>query len=346
MEGQELIYKKAKEIHQKYLTVDTHADTPLCFIRIPEYNFGKDGDDSEVNLPKMQEGMLDGIFLAAYMAQGPRDEKSLIDAVKYAGVIIDSIYNQVEKNKTLCDIALTTGDLVRLKNEGRKAIFIGIENGYAIGKNIDNLRMFRNRGVNYMTLCHTKNNDICDSSSDSITEWGGLSPFGYKVIKEMNKLGMIIDLSHASENTFWDVIKESNAPVVVTHSSVRALCDHDRNLTDMQMKALAQINGVMQLCPVDIFITKSGKNASLEQFIDHIDYAVKLIGINHVGIGSDFDGGGGLIGLRGANDMMNITVKLLERNYTEEDIAKILGGNFLRVMNHVQSKTDERIVTS
>lgn len=333
------VYKKAKEIHSRILTVDTHADTPLCFIRIPGYDFGK-RENNEVNLPKMNEGMLDGIFLAAYMAQGKRDRISSENAVKHIDMIIDSIYSQVERNKDLCGIAVTRQDLVRLKQEGKKAIFIGIENGYGIGKDINNLKKFKARGVNYVTLCHTKDNDICDTSSETKNEWGGLSPFGHKVVQEMNRLGMIVDLSHTHENTFWDVIKESKAPVVVTHSSVRALCDHDRNLTDEQMKALAKNNGVMQLCPVDIFVTKGGKDATLEQFMDHIDYAVKLIGIDHVGIGSDFDGGGGLIGLRGANDMINITVKLLERGYSEEDIAKIWGGNFMRVLDDVQAKAD------
>lgn len=153
----------------------------------------------------------------------------------------------------------------------------------------------------------------------------------------MNRLGMIIDLSHAHENTFWAVLKASKMPVVVTHSSVRALCDHDRNLTDRQMTALAEKGGVMQLCPVDEFISENIKEANLDQFMDHLDYAVKLMGIDHVGIGSDFDGGGGLIGLRGANDMVNITVKLIERGYNKEEIAKIWGGNFLRVLADVQA---------
>ncbi|WP_234998060.1 membrane dipeptidase [Parabacteroides sp. Marseille-P3160] len=330
------LYKKAKEIHRHILALDTHSDTPLNFIHITGYDFSK-REKNQVNLPKMEEGRLDGIFLAAYIGQGKRDDASLEKAVRHVETIIDSIYTQVGRNKDLCDLAVTGEDLARLKEEGKKAVFIGIENGYGIGKTIGNLKKFRDKGVDYMTLCHTRNNDICDSSSDSIPEWGGLSPFGRKVVREMNRLGMIIDLSHAHENTFWAVLKASKMPVVVTHSSVRALCDHDRNLTDRQMTALAEKGGVMQLCPVDEFISENIKEANLDQFMDHLDYAVKLMGIDHVGIGSDFDGGGGLIGLRGANDMVNITVKLIERGYNKEEIAKIWGGNFLRVLADVQA---------
>lgn len=334
------LYRKAKEIHNRILTLDTHSDTPLCFIRIPGFDFGK-RESNEVNLPKMQEGMLDGIFFAAYMAQGKRDKASSQKAVEHIDMIIDSVYSQLERNKEFCELVLTEADFRRVKKEGRKAIFLAIENGYGIGKDIANLKHFWDRGVRYMTLCHTKDNDICDTSSETKNEWGGLSPFGSKVVAEMNRLGMIIDLSHAHENTFWDAIKESKAPIVATHSSVRALCDHDRNLTDKQLEALAKNKGVVQLCPVDIFVKEGTKNVTLIDFIDHIDYVVKLIGIDYVGIGSDFDGGGGLIGLRGANDMINITVQLLDRGYSEEDITKIWGGNFLRVMHDVQVVADQ-----
>lgn len=331
-------YRHAKELHKRILTIDTHTDTPLNFIREKGFDFGK-RESNDVNIPKMQEGMLDAVFLAAYMAQGPRDAQSSKNAVKHINMIIDSIYSQAGRNKDLCEIAVTADDLIRLKKEGKKAVFLGIENGYGIGKDIGNLKKYKDRGVNYITLTHTVDNDICDASSRSKNEWSGLSPFGYEVIREMNRLGMIIDISHVHENTFWDVIKESKKPVIASHSSVRALCDHDRNLNDKQLKALAENGGVVQLCPVDIFVVKGGKKiATLDQFMDHIDYAVKLIGVDHVGIGTDFDGGGGVIGLRGANDAVNITIKLMERGYSDEDIAKIWGGNFLRVLNEVQSK--------
>ena len=187
-----------------------------------------------------------------------------------------------------------------------------------------------------MTLCHTYDNDICDTSTDSKREWKGLSPFGEKVVKEMNRLGMMVDLSHASRETFFDVIELSEVPVICSHSSSKALCDHNRNLTDEQLRALAKNGGVVQVCLVSNFLNTKAEEACLMDFIEHIDHIVKVAGIDHVGIGSDFDGGGGVTGCNGANDMIQVTVKLLERGYSEEDIAKIRGGNLLRVMRVVQ----------
>jgi len=333
------IFRKAKEIHRTILSVDTHCDTPLEFKK-DGFDIGK-RENNQVNIPKMEEGMLDAIFFAAYTAQGPRDKISSQKTVDKIEGLIRGIYNQVEKNKDVCDIAYTTRDLIRLKAEGKKAIFIGIENGYGIGKDIENLAHFKKMGVNYITLCHTKDNDICDTSSDTKHEWNGLSPFGRKVIQEMNRLGIMIDVSHAGEKTFWDVIELSEQPIIASHSSVQALCYHDRNLTDKQMVAIAKNGGVIQICLVDLFINKDTKKASVTDAIDHIDYAIKVAGIDHVGIASDFDGGGGLIGCTGSNDMINITTKLIERGYSEEDIAKIWGGNFLRVMDTVQSGAEK-----
>lgn len=330
------IYHKAKEIHKRILSVDTHTDTPLLFNE-KGFNIGNRGI-GQIDLPKMQEGRLDAVFMAAYIRQGARDKVSSDAAVKKVTGLIEGIHRQVEMNKDLCGIAYTADDIARLKKEGKKAILIGVENGYGIGKDIKNLVRYKKMGVNYMTLCHTSDNDICDTSSKTKNEWGGLSPFGKDVIREMNRLGMMIDLSHGGESTFWDVMELSTQPFVATHSSARALCDHDRNLTDKQLKALAQKGGVAQVCLVDIFINKNSKKASITNAIDHIDHIVKVAGIDHVGIGSDFDGGGGLIGCQGANDLINITVQLIKRGYSEEDIAKIWGGNFLRVMNQVQGK--------
>lgn len=327
-------FRKAKDLHKRILSVDTHCDTPLEFKK-EGFDVGK-REANQVNIPKMEEGMLDAIFFAAYTAQGPRDKESTQKTVDKIEGLINGIHSQVENNKDVCDIAYTTDDLIRLKGEGKKAIFIGIENGYGIGKDISNIARFQKKGVNYITLCHTKDNDICDTSSDTKHEWNGLSPYGRDVVKEMNRLGVMIDVSHAGEKTFWDVIGLSTQPIIASHSSVQALCYHDRNLTDKQMKAIAKNGGVVQICLVDLFINKDTSKASLMDAIDHIDYAVKVAGIDHVGIASDFDGGGGLIGCQGSNDMINITVKLIERGYTEEQIAKIWGGNFLRVMSEVQ----------
>ncbi|MDR1645723.1 MAG: gamma-glutamyl-gamma-aminobutyrate hydrolase family protein [Tannerellaceae bacterium] len=328
-------FRLAKDIHERILSVDTHTDTPLWFRR--------DGFDmarrerNRVNLPKMEEGKLDGVFLAAYVGQGKRDDASLQVAVDRVSELIEGIHRQVEQNADLCGLAVTPDDFSRLKKEGRKAIFIGIENGYGIGKDIANLSKFKQKGVTYMTLCHSYDNDICDTSTNTKKEWDGLSPFGEEVVREMNRLGLMIDLSHAGESTFHDVMALSAFPVICSHSSARALCDHDRNLTDEQLRILAKNGGVAQVCLLDAYIHGNRRQASVVHAVEHIDYIAKVAGIDHVGIGTDFDGGGGLIGCEAHNNLIQITVKLLEKGYSEEEIAKIWGGNFLRVMAAVQS---------
>lgn len=326
----------AKEIHRRIFSVDTHVDTPLWFNR-PGFNIA-DRERNRVNLPKMEEGMLDGVFFAAYIRQGERDEASSRRAVEHVDTIIRNIHKVVEENSDLCAIARTSAAFARIKGEGKKAIFIGIENGYAIGKDITNIARFKDLGVLYMTLCHSYDNDICDTSTHTQKAWGGLSAFGQQVVREMNRVGMMIDLSHVGESTFWDVMKLTAAPVICSHSSARALCESDRNLTDDQLRAIAQNGGVVQVCLLNEYLNSKPEKASIEDAIAHIDHIVKVAGMDHVGIGSDFDGGGGITGCEGANDLIQITVKLLERGYSEEDIAKIWGGNLLRVMNEVQAK--------
>lgn len=328
-------FHQAKELHKRMLSVDTHVDTPLWFGR-PGYSFA-DRERNRVNLPKMEEGMLDGVFLAAYIRQGERDETSLQKAVDHVTGIIRNIHSEVDKHSDLCAIARTAEDFARIKQQGKKTIFIGIENGYGIGKDIANLTAFKEMGVLYLTLCHSYDNDICDTSTRTLKEWDGLSPFGEEVVRELNRLGIMVDLSHAGESTFWDVLKLTSVPVICSHSSAKALCNSDRNLTDEQLQALAQNGGVAQVCLLDMYIHPDRKKASIVHAIDHIDHMVKVAGIDHVGIGSDFDGGGGILGCQADNDLIQITVKLLEKGYSEEAIAKIWGGNLLRVMTAVQS---------
>lgn len=326
-------FRRAKEIHKKYLTIDTHTDTPLDFHG--SYNLGT-REWTQVCVPKMEEGYLDAQYLACWIAQGPCDEKHSNEAVALIDSLIDCIDKQIEMNKDVCAIARTPEDLIRLKSEGKKAYYIGIENAYGIGKDLKNIKHFHDRGVTYITLCHTKHNDLCDSSSDFTPGWGGLSSYGKKAVKIMDKLGILIDLSHAHENTFWDVMKYSKKPLFASHSSARALLDHDRNLTDEQLRAFAKTNGVAQACIVDLFLNKNPKEATLTDFMNHLYHMIEVAGIDHVGIGSDFDGGGGVQGCNGDNDLINITVRMLEKGFSEEDIAKVWGGNFLRVMKEVQ----------
>ena len=326
-------FNLAKDIHSRILSIDTHTDTPLWF---------KDGysvglrKDNMVNIQKMEEGKLDAQFLAAFIWQGKRDDVSSQKAVESTTRLIQSIYDEVEKYKEFCGIAFTEEDLVRLKGEGKKAFFIGIENGYAIGKDLKNIDKYKQMGVNYITLCHSYDNDICHSSTHTEDAAKGLSRFGRDVVKEMNRLGIMIDVSHASEGTFWDAIKYSTQPIIASHSSARALCDHDRNLTDEQLRALAKNGGVVQLCLLDAYIHKDPKAASVCDAAEHLDHMIKVAGIDHVGIGTDFDGGGGLQGCKGDNDLINLTIKMIEKGYKEEDLKKIWGGNLLRVMKQVQ----------
>lgn len=326
-------FRLAKEIHSRILSIDTHTDTPLWF---------KDGysiglrKDNMVSIQKMEEGKLDAQFLAAFIWQGKRDEASSRKAVEKTTHLIQSIYQEVEKHKDYCSIAITEEDLIRLKSEGKKAFFIGIENGYAIGKDLKNIEKFKQLGVNYITLCHSYDNDICHSSTHTEDATKGLTPFGREVVKEMNRLGIMIDVSHTSEGTFWEVIKESKRPIIASHSSARALCDHDRNLTDEQLRALAQNGGVAQLCLLDAYINKDRSAATVCDAANHLDHMIKVAGIDHVGVGTDFDGGGGLRGCKGDNDLINLTIKMIEKGYTEEDLKKIWGGNLLRVMKEVQ----------
>ena len=264
-----------------------------------------------------------------------RDDESLLAATAKANQILTQIEEMVAKNCTAVDIAYTPADILRLKHEGKKAIMLGIENGYAIGKDIYNVEKFRQRGVVYMTLCHNGDNDVCDSAKGQ-GEHGGVSAFGADVIKEMNRVGMIVDLSHAAESSFYDALDISATPIVCSHSSSRALCDHPRNLTDEQMRRLAAKGGVMQVTFYNGFLCKDGE-ASILDAVNHLNHAVNVMGIEHVGIGTDFDGDGGIRGCASASELINFTRRLLLERYTEAQIEMIWGGNFLRVMQQIQA---------
>ena len=333
------LFKKAKYIHHRNVTLDSHTDTPMIFPG--EFNIGlKEG--GKVNLPFMEEGLIDATIMVAYIPQGPRDDASLLKATDFAMNRLQEIHRQMELNRTRMCIAYTPQEVHVLKAAGKKAIMLGVENGYAIGKDIENITRFRKMGVSYITLCHNGSNDICDSARGD-AEWNGLSPFGKEVVRKMNETGVLVDISHAAESTFYDALETSTYPIIASHSSARALCNHPRNLTDEQLKALAEQGGVAQICLYKGFINKDAEKASLSDAIRHIDHIVDLIGINHVGIGSDFDGDGELIGCRASNELINITMRLLKEGYTENDIAKIWGGNLLRVMNKAQSAPDNSL---
>ena len=327
------LFKEAKRIHSRNVILDSHTDTPMIFPG--QFNIGlKEG--GKVNLPLMEEGMVDAAIMVAYIPQGKRDDESLQQATDFAMNRLNEIHRQMEINRGRMNIARTSQEVWVTKDAGKKAIMLGLENGYAIGKDIRNVARFKELGVSYITLCHNGSNDICDSARGE-AEWGGLSPFGKEVVAEMNRLGILVDVSHAAESTFYDALEVSTQPIIASHSSARALCNHPRNLTDEQLKALAEKQGVVQVCLYKGFINEDAEKASLTDAIRHINHIVDLIGINHVGIGSDFDGDGELIGCRASNELINITLRLLKDGYKENDIAKIWGGNLLRVMSRVQA---------
>lgn len=329
------LYSHAKELHRNIITVDSHCDTPMLFA--DGYRLDERSNKALVDLHKMSEGGLDVVTMVAYLKQGDRDAESLLAATAKADALLEGINVRVSACRGSVSLATTPDELVQCKRQGKRVVMCGIENGYAIGREIANIERYRREGVVYMTLCHNGDNDICDSARGS-GEHGGLSLFGRKVVKEMNRVGMMIDLSHAAESTFYDVLSDSVAPVVCSHSSCRALCNHPRNLTDEQMRALAAKGGVMQVTMYKGFLVEEG-DATLDDFMRHLEHAISVAGIDHVGIGTDFDGDGTIIGCADASQLRNVTRELLRRGYSDEDIAKIWGGNWLRVMGEIQAFT-------
>jgi microsomal dipeptidase-like Zn-dependent dipeptidase/gamma-glutamyl-gamma-aminobutyrate hydrolase PuuD len=349
------LFARAKELHRRILTVDLHTDAPMVYAGAFDLGkriggtFNPPFTEGKVNLPLMEQGMLDAAFLVAYIPQGERTEAACREAYLYALSKLVQIVRQQELHRSRVSIARTADDMLRLKREGKKAFVLGVENACIIGKEINRLKTLKRRGVAYITLCHNGHNDICDSAQGE-PEWHGLSPFGKEVVHEMNRLGIMIDVSHAAESTFYDVLQESKVPVIASHSSVRALCDHPRNLTDRQIRTLADHGGVMHICLYAGFLRQGAEmgQATLSDAVRHIQYVVNLVGIDHVGIGSDFDGGGEVEGCRASNELIHLTTRLLKEGYTEDDIRKIWGGNLLRVMNSVQSSaaTQQDILTN
>ncbi len=378
--------EKAAKIHDKVLTVDTHVDTPLRLMR-SDLNLGERHEPGrrggKVDFPRMKEGGLDAIFFAVFVGQGERNAEGNERARTNALKVFDVIHENLKKHSDLAELAVAPDDAYRIEKSGKRAIFIGIENGYPIGNDLSLIKKYYDLGARYITLCHTKNNDICDSSNDS-TEHHGLSKFGEQVVAEMNRVGMMIDVTHASDETFYDVIALSKAPIIASHSCARAICDNPRNLDDQMLKKLAKQGGVIQMCIFSDYVKKPEPNpereaafkaleekhknidqlpedeqrkarqewyelnekyprklANVADVVDHIDHIVKVAGIDHVGIGTDFDGGGGVEGCYDVSEMGNITLELVKRGYSEKQIRKIWGGNIMRVMAEVDRVAKE-----
>ena len=332
-------YRQAHEVHNRVLTLDTHCDTPMFF---PQgIHFEQRDPRILVDLHKMTEGRQDATIMVSYLPQPKIGEtfSSKVDfdvkgPTEYADLIFDKIEEIVSANADYLALARTPGDLYENKRHGRKSIMLGIENGLALGGELKNVEHFAQRGVVYITLCHNGDNDLCDSCRGCNTH-GGVSRFGEQVIREMNRLGLMVDLSHAGDRSFYDALDISQTPIVCSHSSCRALCDHPRNLTDDQMRRLAAKGGVMQVTLYNGFLVKDGQATVLDA-IAHLEHAIHVMGVDHVGLGTDFDGDGGICGLRDSSELLQFTRQLLARRYSERDIQKIWGGNFLRVMGQVQ----------
>lgn len=386
-ETEEALVARARAIHERVLTIDTHDDIPLDFATA-DVDPGVRGA-RQVDLPKMEEGGLDAGFFVVYVGQTERTPENEAQAKADAMTKFEAIHRMAEEMyPDRIAIAYAADDFERIAADGRSIAAIGIENGYVIGRDLSLMQTYHDLGARYFGLVHNGHNDIADSANprpnlgDSPAEHGGLSAFGAEVVAEANRLGMMLDVSHASRAAMLDTVRLSRAPVIASHSSVRALADNPRNLDDQQLLALRDNGGVMQAVALGAFVSNTAAArddavralraevglprfgpfdpdeldaasravydrrmaeiderwpaASVATFVDHIDYAVDLIGLDHVGISSDFDGGGGVVGWNHAGETFNVTLELVRRGYTEAQIAQLWGGNLLRVLREVE----------
>lgn len=328
-------FKAAKALHREILTLDSHCDTPMFF---PQgVHFEQRDPKVLYDLHKMTDGKQDAVTMVAYLPQHPKPGElpEGMSPRQYADSIFDQIEAIVAHENDYVALARTPQQLYENKAMDKKSIMLGIENGLAIEDDIRNIAHFAQRGIVYITLCHNGDNAICDSARGTQTH-GGVSAFGEQVIREMNRLGVMVDLSHGAETSFFDALSISQTPIVCSHSNCKALCDVPRNLTDAQLKALAQAGGVAQITLYHGFLRKEGE-ADIRDAMAHLNHAIDVMGIDHVGLGTDFDGDGGIKGLADASELINFTTALLRQRFSKADIKKIWGENWLRVMRQVQA---------
>lgn len=387
--SEEELLAAARDVQSRIITIDTHDDIPFDFAT-PEVN-PCESLPRQVDVPKMREGGLDVGFFIVYVGQTERTPAAYRQAEEQAMTKFMAIHRMAEE---LCpgqiELAFTPADVERIVGSGKLAAAIGIENGFVIGQDLSLLKTFSDLGANYITLAHGGHNDIADSSTprenlgDAESEHGGVSAFGERVIAEMNRLGIMVDVSHISKEAALDAMRLSGAPVIASHSSARALADHPRNMDDETLLALRENGGVIQIVAFDAYVkavpaektrarealrsemgiegrgdlqamdaTRRAEydrrlaeiearwpGATLAEFVNHIDHAVELIGIDHVGISSDFDGGGGVTGWNDASETVNVTAELLRRGYSEAEIRRLWGGNTLRVWREVEAMAE------
>ena len=321
------------------ITVDTHIDiNVLNFTDSLNYTMNT---DTQFNLPKMIEGGLDVAWLVVYTAQSELNEQGYEAAFENAISKFDAIDRLVNVYAPdQVELALTSDDVRRILAKGKKVIMIGVENAYSMGLDTSNVKRFWERGARYVSLTHNGHSQFSDSNTgefDGTALYNGLSDLGKEVVELLNYYGIMIDISHPSKEAIRQMAELSKAPIIASHSSARALRDHPRNVDDEQLKWIKENGGVIQTTALGFFLTnREDPPANMDDFMDHIDYMVEEIGIDHVGISSDFDGGGGIIGWEDASETMNVTSALRERGYSELEIAKLWGGNLLRVLDEVQ----------
>lgn len=385
--AEDRLQAKARVLHERAFTVDSHEDTPSQSLLKPDFDLAKDHatkDEGQVDLPKMKRGGLDAAFWVVYVGQGPRTPAGYANIRQEAQAQFAAIAATIQKYPTELALATTPAEALRMRKAGQRAIFIGIENGYTVGQDLGLLQTYYRQGARYLTLCHSSNNDLCDSATDPEgPEYQGLSPLGRQAVQEMNRLCIMVDVSHASDFTFYDVLKLARAPVIASHSGSRVLSNVPRNLNDDMLRALARRGGVVQVNLFSPYVKTENKSperraaeqaffakyriktflnvyglppaeqdqaqakytqlapqypvplATVQDAANQIDHLVQVAGIDHVGIGSDFDGGSVLTGLANVGDFPNLTLELVRRGYSARDINKIWGGNLFRVMRAV-----------
>ena len=321
------VYGRARRLHRESPVVDTHTDTPMVWTDTTDLGVRQNPEDVKVDFVKMQDGDVALTFMVAYLPQVALDDVDYKQKAKEAhDVAVDTFVRLREQVNKYPEKVQFNTQLAEFKPQSVNVCF-GLENGFALAGDIRNVEKFYDMGVRYITLCHNGDNDLCDSARGNNTH-GGLSDFGREVIREMNRLGMMVDVSHAADSTIEQAIEFSSKPIIATHTSAKALCDHPRNMSDELIVKLANSGGRIHVCLYNYFLAKDGR-ADINTICNHIDHIVRLVGSEHVGVGSDFDGGGGVVGCNDSSELINITMELIRRGYSDEDIKNIMGKGFV-----------------
>jgi membrane dipeptidase len=321
---------RARDLHARAIVVDGHADTPRLMIAAGNFDIAKRNNGGHVDIPRLREGGIDALFFSVWISGTVTGSRAVEGALQQ----IEKVRQAVQSHPDAFLLAASAADVRRAAAQAKIAALLGIEGGHMIGEDLAALRKFAAMGVRYLTLTHSLNTKWADSSGDKPAH-NGLTAFGKDVVRELNRLGVMVDVSHVSDKTFYDVLEITRAPVIASHSSCRAILNNPRNMSDEMLRALARNRGVIMINYHAPFLASGG--VIWEKIVDHIDHAVKVAGINHVGLGSDFDGGTMPKGMEDVSKVPKITEALVNRGYSDADILKILGGNVLRVMEEAEA---------